>query len=245
MRAVIIIPSRLASTRLPEKALKKICGISLIEHVYKRACMSKLADKVYVATDSVEIAELISKCDGNVIMTSSDHSNGTERISEAAKSIDAEYVINVQGDEALVNPSYIDKCLSGLLADSEAQAAILVNKFYKKNSSSDIKVVFDSKSRVMYFSRSDIPSFDRVQFDHFFKAYHVVAFKKDFLLKYPSLSVPRLEIIESNEYIRILSHGYTIKSIEVESSAVSVDTEEDFLYVKSIMPSDPFYKLYS
>ena len=74
MRAVIIIPSRLASTRLPEKALKKICGISLIEHVYKRACMSKLADKVYVATDSVEIAELISKCDGNVIMTSSDHS---------------------------------------------------------------------------------------------------------------------------------------------------------------------------
>ena len=132
MRAVIIIPSRLVSTRLPEKALKKICGISLIEHVYKRACMSKLADKVYVATDSVEIAELISKCDGNVIMTSSDHSNGTERISEAAKSIDAEYVINVQGDEALVNPSYIDKCLSGLLADSEAQAAILVNKFYKK-----------------------------------------------------------------------------------------------------------------
>ena len=245
MKSVIIIPSRLASTRLPKKALKKICGIALIEHVYKRATLSKLVDKVYVATDSYEIADTISKCDGNVIMTSRSHSNGTERIAEAAKSIDADYVINVQGDEALVNPNYIDKCLEALIADNEAHAAILVNKFYKKNSFSDIKVVIDKNSRVLYFSRSDIPSFERAPFDYFLKAYHVVAFKKDFLLKYPLMPVPRLEIVESNEYLRILAQGYTIKSVEVDSSAVSVDTEDDLSYVNSVMRDDPFYKIYA
>ena len=107
MKCAIVIPSRLDSSRLPQKALRKICGIPLIEHVYKRALLSQVADKVFVATDSPLIAEVIHNCNGNVLMTSSAHRNGTERIAEAAININAEYILNVQGDEALVDPNHI------------------------------------------------------------------------------------------------------------------------------------------
>ena len=244
MKCAILIPSRLDSSRLPQKALKKICGIPLIEHVYKRALLSQVADKVFVATDSPLIAEVIHNCNGNVLMTSSAHRNGTERIAEAAFNINAEYILNVQGDEALVDPNHIDLCLTGLQTDPESQAAILVNKYYKKDSTSDIKVVLDNHDRVMYFSRSDIPCFNRSSFDYFLKAYHVVAFKKHFLLKYPTLPASRPELVESNEYLRILSEGYNIKAIEVTSSAISVDTLDDYHHVCSVMPDDPVFQKY-
>ena len=108
-KVIAILPARLESSRLPRKALKDICGLPMIVHVFKRCLLSKKLDEVYVATDSFEIKEVVEKYGGKVIMTSSKHETGTDRIAEAAFELDAEIIVNIQGDEALVNPKYIDK----------------------------------------------------------------------------------------------------------------------------------------
>jgi len=140
-KAVAIIPARLESSRLPNKALVDILGLPMIVHVFKRCLMAKSLDAVYVATDNIKIKEVVESYGGKVIMTSAAHQTGTDRIAEAAQDIDADIIVNVQGDEALVNPEHIDKAVDSLVNSSRADVAILVNPFNKRNSPSDIKVV--------------------------------------------------------------------------------------------------------
>ena len=243
-RSVAIIPSRLESSRLPNKALKLIEGIPLVIHVLKRCQLSKYLEDVYVATDSNEIADTVKTWGGEVIMTSKDHQTGTDRIAEACKEIAADIIINVQGDEALLNPEHIDNLCKVMESDDSILISILVNKFYKKNSPSDVKVVLNEMNEVMYFSREDIPSYSRSSEHQMLKAYHIVPFRKEFLLKYASWEPTELEKIEFNEYVRVLEKGYKIRAIEVESSAVSVDTEEDLEVVSKLIKEDPFLKFY-
>lgn len=243
-RIVGIIPSRLKSSRLPHKALVNIHGLPMIVHVYKRCLFSKHLNDVYVATDSLEIKKVVERHGGKVIMTSPNHETGTDRIAEAASSIDADIVVNVQGDEALVNPIYIDKAVSVLLDDPQIKVSILVNPFHKRGSRSDIKAVLNENNDVMYFSRTDIPSDARVSNPPLLKAYHIVPFRRDFLLQYAGWEKGVLERIEFNEYLRILEKGYKIRAIHVESDAVSVDTLEDLQYVRSKMSNDPYFLQY-
>jgi 3-deoxy-manno-octulosonate cytidylyltransferase (CMP-KDO synthetase) len=244
-RVVAIIPSRLESSRLPKKALANILGMPMIVHVFKRCLFAKKLDEVYVATDSIEIKEVVESFGGKVIMTSSKHQTGTDRIAEAAQTIEADIVVNVQGDEALVNPQHIDKVVSILQESPQINVAILVNPFNKRNSPSDIKVVLNENNDVMYLSRADIPSDARVKDPALLKAYHIVPFRKDFLLQYSGWRKSRLEQIEFNEYLRILEKGYTIKAVHVESDSVSVDTEEDLNYVIDKMKKDKLILEYS
>jgi 3-deoxy-manno-octulosonate cytidylyltransferase (CMP-KDO synthetase) len=244
-KVVAIIPSRLESSRLPKKALADILGMPMIVHVFKRCLLSEKLDEVYVATDSIEIKEVVESFGGKVIMTSSEHQTGTDRIAEAAKTIEADIIVNVQGDEALVNPQHIDKVVSVLQESPQINVAILVNPFNKRNSSSDIKVVLNENNDVMYLSRVDIPSNARVKSPELLKAYHIVPFRKDFLLQYSKWEKSRLEQIEFNEYLRILEKGYTIKAVHVESDSVSVDTKEDLDYVIDKMKSDKLMLEYS
>lgn len=245
MKAVAIIPSRLQSSRLPEKALKDIQGIPMIVHVAKRCLYASSLTEVYVATDSREIEEVVLEWGGNVVMTSDVHQSGTDRIAEAAQSIEADIIVNVQGDEALVNPSHIDKVVDMMFQDSSMKVGILVNDFTKKNSPGDIKVVLNEKSEVMYFSRNDIPSSHRSEVSKMLKAYHVVPFQKDFLIDYASWSPTKLELVEFNEYLRILEKGEKIKAVKVDSAAVSVDTEEDLIKVRQDMKEDYLFLNYS
>lgn len=244
MTAVAIIPSRLASTRLPNKALVDICGLPMIAHVIIRTQMAQTLEKVFVATDSVEISSVAKKFGAEVIMTKSSHQTGTDRIAEAAQSIDTQWVVNVQGDEALVNPQYIDKIVTVMREQPAYPVGILVNSFRKRNSTGDIKVVVNNRDEVMYLSRTDIPSDARTANPEMLKAYHIVPFRKDFLIEYTKLERGRLENIEYNEYLRVLEHGYKIKAVRVESSAVSVDTEEDLSFVREQMLNDSFFYHY-
>ena len=244
LETVALIPVRLESSRLPRKALMDICGLPLIIHVYKRCLLAKNLDEVYVATDSEEVRQVVEKYGGKVIMTSSEHETGTDRIAEAAKKIDAEIIVNIQGDEALVDPKHIDMVVEAMYVDSTLNVAILVNDFCKKNSPSDIKVVLNEKNDVMYFSRADIPSDSRSPNAPMLKAYHIVPFKKDFLLHYASWDKGALEKIEFNEYLRILEKGYRINAIKVESDALSVDTPDDLIYVRGKMEKDPYFNIY-
>ena len=245
VKAVAILPARLESSRLPRKALADIHGLPMIVHVYKRCLLAKRLDDVFVATDNDEIRAEVERYGGKVIMTSSEHETGTDRIAEAAVDIDAEIIVNVQGDEALVNPDYIDKVVAVLHEAPEINVSILVNPYSKRNSPSDIKAVLTQKNDVMYFSRADIPSNARVEDPPMLKAYHIVPFRKTFLLEYAQWEKSNLERIEYNEYLRILERGHKIRAVHVESDAVSVDTEDDLIYVRKMMPQDSYYPLYT
>ena len=243
-KAVAIIPARLESSRLPNKALVDILGLPMIVHVFKRCLLAKSLDAVYVATDNIKIKEVVESYGGKVIMTSAAHQTGTDRIAEAAQDIDADIIVNVQGDEALVNPEYIDKVVDSLVNSSRADVAILVNPFNKKNSPSDIKAVLNEDDEIMYLSRTDIPSDARVDSPQMLKVYHIVPFRKDFLLQYAKWGKTELEQIEFNEYLRILEKGYKIQAVRVESDAVSVDTEQDLEFVRNKMKIDKIGQLY-
>ena len=243
-KVIAILPARLESSRLPRKALKDICGLPMIVHVYKRCLLSKKLDEVYVATDSFEIKEVVEKYGGKVIMTSSKHETGTDRIAEAALELDAEIIVNIQGDEALANPKYIDRVTNELIENPDINVGILVNSFSKKDSPSDIKVVLNKNNDVMYLSRSDIPSHSRSNNDSMLKAYHIVPLRKKFLLEFTQWEKGSLEKIESNEYLRILENGERIRAVHVESDAISVDTSEDLQYVREMMPYDFWFPQY-
>ena len=243
-KVIAILPARLESSRLPRKALKDICGLPMIVHVYKRCLLSKHLDEVSVATDSFEIKEVVEKYGGKVIITSSKHETGSDRIAEAALELDAEIIVNIQGDEALVNPKYIDRVTNELIANPDINVGIIVNSFSKKDSPSDIKVVLNNNNDVMYISRSDIPSGSRLSNPPMLKAYHIVPFRKKFLLKFAQMDRGSLEKIEFNEYLRILENGERIRAVYVESDAVSVDTPEDLQYVKELMPHDLWFHKY-
>ena len=244
-KAVAILPARLESSRLPRKALLDIGGLPMIVHVYKRCLLAKRLDDVFVATDNEEIRAEVERHGGKVIMTSSDHETGTDRIAEAAAELDAEIIVNVQGDEALVNPEYIDKVVAALQENPDINVGILVNPYSKRNSPSDIKAVLTRDNDVMYFSRADIPSDARAENPPMLKAYHIVPFRKAFLLQYTQWEKGALERIEFNEYLRILERGYKIRAVQVESDAVSVDTIDDLKYVRNRMAADPFFENYS
>ncbi len=243
-KIVAMLPARLQSSRLPRKALVDICGLPMIIHVYRRCLLAKTLDAVYVATDSEEIRAVVESYGGRVLMTASFHETGTDRIAEAASGLDVDIVVNVQGDEALVNPTYVDAVVTAVRDDPSVNVGILVNPYSKRNSPSDIKVVLNEQNDVMYLSRNDIPSDARTPEAPMLKAYHILPFRRDFLLKYAAWDKGNLERIEFNEYLRILEKGHTIRAVHVESGAVSVDTPEDLEYVRSKMLNDPFFPLY-
>lgn len=243
-RAIAIIPSRLPSTRLPGKALVDICGLPMIVHIERRCRLSTSLAAVYVATDSPEIRDAVTAHGGEVIMTRADHPTGTDRIAEAAKALACDIVVNVQGDEALVRPEHIDAGVQALREDPTLNVSMLVNAFRTYHSPSDIKAVVDEQMNVLYVSRSDIPSGARTPNPDMLKAYHVVSFRKPFLLEFARWPQGRLERIEFNEYLRILERGHRMRAVQVESAAVSVDTMEDLLAVRQRMASDDLWLQY-
>ncbi len=243
MRIVGMIPVRMESTRLPQKAVRDICGLPMIVHTLKRTMLAKELDDVYVVTDSIEIKELIESHGAKVLMTSSSHQTGSDRLAEACQNIEANIVVNIQGDEALVNPKHIDQSIQGLI-NSDAQVSILLTEYSKRDSAGDIKAVVNLKNEIMYLSRDDLPSNARTEVSSMLKAYHVVSFRKDFLIKYASLEQTPLEKIEYNEYLRILENGYKIQGVMVDSDSVSVDTKDDLEYVTKKMKNDKIYQEY-
>ena len=245
LRVCAIIPARLQSSRLPNKVLADIAGLPMLAHVCYRSRLAKTIDEVFVATDSVEIKKAVEAYGFSVIQTSDKHQTGTDRIAEAASKIPCDIVVNVQGDEALVNPAHIDAIVGVLLKDPEIKIAIGVTPFSKKEHHSVIKAVLKENRDVLYFSRADIPSDARTSNPPHLKACHIVPFRKEILLRYAGWGRTPLEIIEFNEYLRILEKGHSMRAVPIEHATVSVDTPEDLELVRGLIQKDPYLKQYA
>lgn len=239
-----VIPARYSSTRLLGKPLVDICGLPMIIHTLLRSQKSLRLDKIIVATDDERIFEKVQEFGGDVMMTSSSHQNGSERMYEVSRKIDADYYVLINGDEALIKPYHIDQAISYISSNPKIETLILYNKFYKRNSPSDFKIVLSKSGRVMYISRSDIPSEYRENVEYFYKAYHIMIFSKKALETYIALKQTRCDRAESHELLRLLENDYDIYGLEVESSAISVDTLEDLEFVRSEMKEDELFQQY-
>ena len=243
MNIVGIIPSRIKSTRIPKKALVDIHGLPMVVHVYKRSCMSPILSDVIVATDSMEILKTVENHGGKAIMTSPDHQNGTERLAEVVENMPVDIAVLINGDEPLIDPEHIKDSVEALI-ESNADSSILVLDFSKKSSPSDFKVVLNKNNEIMYISRNDIPSNARNKVDTMLKAYHILSFRKDFLLKYAQMDKTPLEIAEDHEHLRIIENGYRLVAKKVESGSISVDTPEGLEYVRKMMAEDKYFLKY-
>jgi 3-deoxy-manno-octulosonate cytidylyltransferase (CMP-KDO synthetase) len=210
----------------------------MIVHTYKRAELAEKLDDVYVATDSELIKETVESYGGKVIMTGIHHQTGSDRIAEACRSIECDIVVNIQGDEPLVDPNHIDAIVEPLIKDPNIQISVGVTPYHKKHSTSDIKAVLDLDDNILYCSRTDLPSDARTPVDEMFKMCFVVPFRKEFLLEYTSWEPTPLETIEYNEYLRVLEHGVKIKAIRIDDARISVDTPDDLKEVRRLMQKD-------
>ncbi|MCX6692462.1 MAG: 3-deoxy-manno-octulosonate cytidylyltransferase [Methanoregula sp.] len=238
MKVVGMIPARLESSRLPEKALIDICGLPMVVHTYKRSRYAKKLDDLYVVTDSDKIRQTVEQHGGKALMTGRHHKTGSDRLAEACKYIDCDIVVNIQGDEPLVDPDHIDAIVTPLIEDPTLQISVGVTRYNKKNSPSDIKAVLDLEGNILYCSRTDLPSDARTPVHDMLKMCFIVPFRKDFLLQYASWQPTPLESIEFNEYLRVLEHGVRIRGVYVENAKISVDTYDDLKEVHELMEKD-------
>ena len=236
MKAIGVIPARLASTRLPRKMLREIAGRSLVGIVYEAVRSSPLLAQVMVATDSDEIMEACRKHGWDCRMTSSTHRSGTERVHEISDSVSADIYINVQGDEPLVRPEQIATLLH-VMQNIEAHVGTLMTPAAAPDihNPNAVKVVTDLSGRALYFSRASIP-FDRDSGNpRYFKHLGIYAYRKAGLDRFVQLPESPLEKSERLEQLRFLQNGIPIYVGETPHDSIGVDTEDDLLRVVKIL----------
>ncbi len=225
MKKIIgIIPARWGSTRFPGKPLTEILGKPMVQHVYERAMESGVFHRVIVATDHLPISEHILGIGGEAMMTSDSHESGTDRIAEVATIIeDAEYIINIQGDEPFVSIEHIKRLADVLKTGTSPIATLAYEVETTENDSNRVKVVVNGLGNALYFSRASIPYGSKRQFYHI----GMYGFERETLLEIVRLKVSELENIEKLEQLRWMDNGYPIKVEIVDKGAPSVDRPED------------------
>jgi len=241
-----IIPARYASTRLPGKPLVMLCGKPMIRHVYERASGAAILNRVIVATDHEDVAKAVNDFGGEVMMTPSELRSGSDRVAYAAKDLpDADIIVNIQGDEPLVEPSMIEAAVKPLLLRPEVHAGTLVKRITRQDELENpniVKVVLDSDACAIYFSRSPIPynrDGSQVRDWHLVHEYYkhigLYVFRKKFLLDFAGWKESVLERIEKLEQLRILEHGFRIITAVTEFDSIPVDVAEDVVRVQKMM----------
>jgi 3-deoxy-manno-octulosonate cytidylyltransferase (CMP-KDO synthetase) len=255
MKTVAVIPARYGSTRFEGKPLADILGKPMIQWVCEGVSQSKLIEKVIVATDDQRILEAVQQFGGNVVMTSPDHSTGTDRVAEVARKLRAEIIVNIQGDEPLIKGSIIDKAINPLMTDDTLPMSTLITPIDEVKDWLNphiVKVVTDQKGFALYFSRSPIPfprdlNIDRLESHPFgtkralpkrvFKHIGVYVYRRDFLLRFSKMKPTPLEKLEKLEQLRALENGYRIKVNIVDYEPICVDTPEDLQKVTAFLSS--------
>ncbi|MFA4044301.1 MAG: hypothetical protein HZRFUVUK_001087 [Candidatus Fervidibacterota bacterium] len=250
VRAVGIIPARYGSKRFEGKVIAKIAGKPMIQHVYERALRSKKLSKVIIATDDERVANVARGFGADVRMTSKAHQSGTDRVAEVASGLDFDVIVNIQGDEPLLDPNAIDSAVEPFERDAKLQMTTLATKIKSVEDYIDpnvVKVVVDLQRRALYFSRSPIPffrpngslphspKFELPDGASVLRHIGLYAFRRDFLLEFASWHRTPLELAEGLEQLRALEHGASILVVETDYEAIGVDTPEDLEKVEKIL----------
>jgi 3-deoxy-manno-octulosonate cytidylyltransferase (CMP-KDO synthetase) len=231
-----VIPARYASSRFPGKALAVIAGKTMLQHVWERASQARYLSSVVIATDDERICRAAEKFSAKVVITRADHLSGTDRVAEAASASNARIIVNIQGDEPMIDPAAIDAAVLGILDDDDTPMGTLKTRIYREADVKDpnvVKVVTDASGNALYFSRSPIPLVREPddpasrQVAHF-KHIGLYVYRRDFLLQYPDLPVGPLERAERLEQLRALENGFKIRVVETDYDSVGVDTPEDW-----------------
>jgi 3-deoxy-manno-octulosonate cytidylyltransferase (CMP-KDO synthetase) len=236
----VIIPARYASSRLPAKMLKEINGKSLIEHTYSNAIKSD-ASRVIIATDDERIKTVAEGFGAEVCMTNDSHTSGTSRIAEAVSFLNFQnddVIVNLQGDEPMMSPSAINQVASNLVSSGMSVATLCEtidteDAYFDENC---VKVVYNSRGRAMYFSRSPVPAFrdgQNINLDLCFRHIGLYAYRVNFLKNYSNMPISRLETAEKLEQLTFLMEGFDIHvDVSFASTGYGVDTESDLIKVK-------------
>ncbi len=233
LKIVGIIPARFNSNRFKGKPLADIAGKPMIEWTYWQAKRSKIIEKVIVATDDERIYRVVKSFGGEACLTSKKHKSGTDRVAEAARKLKMAsrgIIVNIQGDEPLLDPSIIRRLINPLLKDSSLEMSTLsyrIRKAEEINNRNIVKVVTDKKGYALYFSRSLIPHDDNTERGNFYKHIGLYAYRKDFLLKFSRMAPTELEKREKLEQLRALENGHRIMVIESLFDPVEVDVPGD------------------
>ena len=231
-RILGVIPARFASSRFPGKALAPLAGKPLLQHVYERASQARYLSKLVIASDDDRIAKAARSFGAPVQMTRPDHLSGTDRVAEVASSDHADVIVNIQGDEPLIDPAAIDAAALALLDDPDLPMATL-KKLIEISSEIDnpnvVKVVSNLAGDAIYFSRCPIPYLrDRSHGEiGYYKHIGLYVYRREFLLAYSGLPVGPLEQAERLEQLRAIENGYRIRVVETEYESIGVDTPED------------------
>ena len=226
-----VIPARFSSTRFPGKVLALIAGKTMLQHVYERAALSTYLSSILIATDDERVYSAAKNFGARVRMTRSDHLSGTDRVAEAASAVDAEIVVNIQGDEPLIDPAAIDAAILPMVHEPELVMGTLKKRIEDAREITDpnvVKVVTNHAGDAIYFSRCAIP-FEREKSVNtpYFKHIGLYVYQRDFLLAYSALPVGPLEAAERLEQLRALENGLRIRVVETEYESLGVDTPED------------------
>jgi 3-deoxy-manno-octulosonate cytidylyltransferase (CMP-KDO synthetase) len=241
-RTIAIIPARYESTRFPGKPLADIAGQPMIEHVYRRAAASRVVDDVIVATDDERIVAAVERFGGTARMTARDHKSGTDRLAEVAARLDCDLVVNVQGDEPLLEPRMIDEAVAPF-ADSSVVMGTLRRRLAGPDEYTNpnvVKVVVDRHDVALYFSRAPIPHWrDGASVPAGVWAHvGLYVYRREFLLRLSRLAPTPLEQTEMLEQLRALEHGFRITAVETTAESVGVDTPADLERVRARLEAE-------
>jgi len=238
MEIIGVIPARWASTRFPGKVLADLNGRPLIWHVWNQARQAAEVSRIVIACDDERVRRVCEDFGARAVMTSSHHASGTDRIAEAVRDIPAEIIVNIQGDEPLIDPKVIDRLAVSLRDDPVCPMATVIVPIRTMEELTDpnvVKAVISHGGRALYFSRHAIPyNRDQRSFEEItaYKHLGLYAYRRDFLLRFYDLPASSLEAAEKLEQLRVLEAGYSIQTITVSCAAIGVDTPEDLARVR-------------
>jgi len=248
-RIIALIPARMASSRFPGKPVVKICGKTMIEHVWRRVKMNARVHDVYIATCDEEIREAAQTFGAEVIMTASTHQRGTDRIAEACgilvhRGSPVDIALNVQGDEPLLKPETLDLLIDPYFREEGVACVNLIENLEGEaeiNSYNNVKCIFDQRGFALYFSRLPIPY--GLQNRHY-KQLGLYSFTRETILRYPAMAMTPLEIAESDDMLRFVENGIGVKVALSPYKTVGVDTPAEHEEVSRIMETDPLFQQY-
>ncbi len=245
MKAAGIIPARYESSRFPGKMLTSICGKPMIHHVVSQVQKATMLDEVQVATDDERIADIIQSLGIKAVMTDPELASGTDRIAVAAEQINTDIVVNIQGDEPLINPEDIDQVVNLLIQNEDAVMSTLAKRIVDAELLHDpnvVKVIFNKNKEALYFSRYPIPYIRNTEdqskwpeLHPFYQHIGLYGYRKSFLLQAAAWPKSPLESAESLEQLRVLENGFKILVGETENTPIGVDMPADVQKVESIL----------